>query len=86
MMLTCAGVSVSVEKGRRCSNRGAYTADAISKGNLKELRRMMPLRENPCEIPSSIINWIKDPKMDLDWAQSILRETEERGIEVVTPY
>ena len=73
MMPIC--VSVSIEKVRRCSNRGAYTADAMSKGNLKE-----PLRENPCEVPSSIINWITDPRMDLDWAQLILREMERRAL------
>ena len=38
------GASVSVEKIRRCSDRGAYTADMLSKGNLREVGRMMPLR------------------------------------------
>ena len=86
MMLIYAGVSITIEKVRRCSNRGAYTADAISKGNLKELRRMMPLRENPCEVPDSIINWVKDPKMDLNWSKAILEEMKKKGIEVVFPY
>ena len=80
------GISITVEKVRRCSNRGAYTADMISKGNLKELRRMMPLRENPCEVPQSIISWIKDPRKDMNWAKSILEELEERGLEVIVPY
>ena len=71
---------------RRCSNRGSYTADAISKGNLKELRRMMPLRENPCEVPESIVRWIKDPRKDMNWAKTILKELEERGVEVIPPY
>ena len=86
MMLIYAGVSITIEKVRRCSNRGAYTADAIRKGNLKELRRMMPLRENPCEVPDSIINWVKDPKMDLNWSKAILEEMKKKGIEVVFPY
>ena len=30
----------------------------ISKGNLEELRRMMPLRDNPGEVPESIVAWI----------------------------
>ena len=58
----------------------------ISKGNLKELRRMMPLREDPCVVPGSIVSWIRDPRMDLNWAESILKELKERGVEVITPY
>ena len=77
---------ITVEKVRRCSNRGAYTADIISKGNLKELRRMMPLREVPCMVPESIISWIKDPRKDMNWSQLILKEMQGRGIEVVYPY
>ena len=77
------GVSISVEKIRRCSNRGAYTADMISKGNLKELRRMMPLREAPCEVPESILNWIRDPRKDMNWSRAILKDLEERGLEVI---
>ena len=75
-----------MEKVRRCSNRGAYTADMISKGNLRELRRMMPLREDPCEVPESIVSWIKNPRMDLNWSQAILEELKGRGLEVITPY
>lgn len=58
----------------------------ISKGNLEELRRMMPLRDNPGEVPESIVAWIKDPRMDMNWSQLILKELEEKGVEVVTPY
>ena len=80
------GVCITVEKVRRCSNRGAYAADMISKGNLKELKRMLPLRENPCEIPRSIISWVKDPRKDLNWSKAILNELKEKGVEVITPY
>ena len=80
------GVRVTVEKIRRCSNRGAYTADQISKGNLAELRRMMPLRQNPCEVPRSIISWVRDPTVDMHLATKILADLEETGIEVITPY
>ena len=80
-------MSVTVEKVRRCSNRGAYTADMISKGNLKEVRRMMPLRSSPCEVPTSIISWVKDPRLDMYWAQAILLDMERmKGVEVITPY
>ena len=58
----------------------------ISKGNLKEQIRMMPLREDPCEVPRSIIDWVKDPRMDFGWSKLILKELEEKGVEVVTPY
>ena len=67
-------------------DRGSYTADMISKGNLNEQRRMMPLREDPCEVPRSIIDWVKDPRMDFGWSKLILKELEEKGVEVVTPY
>ena len=79
-------VSVSVEKIRRCSNRGAYTADRISKGDLDELRRMMPLRQDPCKIPDSIVAWVKDPRVDMHWSMEILKDLQAAGVEVVTPY
>ena len=79
------GVRVTVEKIRRCSNRGAYTADQISKGNLAELRRMMPLRQKPCEVPRSIISWVRDPMVDMHLSTKILADLEERGVEVITP-
>lgn len=75
-----------MEKVRRCSNRGAYTADIISKGNMEELRRMMPLREGPCQVPESIISWIRDPRKDMNWSKLILEEMQKDGIEVVKPY
>ena len=82
------GVTVSVEKIRRCSDRGSYTADQISKGNLKEMRRMMPLRDRagPCAVPASIISWIRDPKEDMRLGQAILEELKRGGAEVITPY
>ena len=80
------GVKVSVEKIRRCSTRGAYTADKISKGNMAELRRMMPMRENPCTIPNSIISWVKDPRVDMHWSGKILDDLQKRGVEVIIPY
>ena len=80
------GVQVTVEKVRRCSNRGAYTADQIAKGHFAELRRMMPLRQGPWDIPRSIVDWIKDPKVNMHWSKEILVDLEKMGIEVVTPY
>ena len=80
------GVNLSVEKIRRCSNRGAYTADKISKGDLMELRRMMPLRGKPSVVPQSIISWVMDPRVDMHWSEKILAELNEGGVEVITPY
>ena len=40
----------------------------------------------PSEVPDSIISWVKDPKLDMYWAQAILGVMEKRGVEVVTPY
>ena len=80
------GVSLSVDKVKRVSDRGSYTADMISKGNLQELKRMMPLRYSPKVIPRSIQEWIEDPRKDMYWSQSILKEMEGRGVEVITPY
>ena len=71
---------------RRCSNRGAYTADMISKGNMRELRRMMPLREDPCEVPQSIVSWVTNPRMDLNWSKAILKELRGRGLAMISPY
>ena len=80
------GVQVTVEKIRRCSNRGAYTADQISKGNLAELRRMMPFRQDPWNIPRSIVEWVSDPIVDLHWSRRILADLEKVGVEVISPY
>ena len=79
------GVTVTVEKIRRCSNQGAYTADMISKGNLTELRRMMPDRNAPSSVPPSIIRWLKDPKKNMKWAKEILQDLRTTGWEVIEP-
>ena len=47
---------------------------------------MMPLREDPCEVPRSIIDWVKDKRMDFGWSKLILKELEEKGVEDVTLY
>ena len=77
------GVTVSVEKVRRCSDSGSYTADMISKGNLDELKRMMPNRLSPLVIPPSILSWVKDPRLDMSWSKAILEDMREAGVEVI---
>ena len=77
---------MSVGKIRRCSNQGSYTADMLSKGNLAELKRMMPDRDVPSPVPESIIKWLRDPRKDLDWAVEILQELRIGGWEVIEPF
>ena len=47
---------------------------------------MMPLRETLCTIPPSILEWVRDPKLDMYWSQAILTDMAKEGIEVITPY
>jgi hypothetical protein len=77
------GATVSVEKIRRCSDRGSYTADMLSKGNLAEGRRMLPLREPMREVPYSLVRWLKDPRVDMSWSKEILKDLESMGVEVI---
>ena len=78
------GAVVSVEKVRRCSDRGSYTADQISKGNLSELRRMMPWWGDSMVVPPSILSWLKDPRLDMNWSKSILSDMKKAGVEVIS--
>ena len=80
------GVTVTVAKVRRGSDRGSYTADMISKGNLREVKRMMPLRRAPMEVPPSVEGWLKDPRVDMAWSKLLLSDMAARGVEVITPY
>ena len=75
-----------MEKIRRCSDRGSYTADMISKGNMKEVMAMMPLRQTPCTVPPSILSWVSDPRVDMDWSRVILDDMEKAGVEVIKRY
>ena len=50
---------------------------------MKEVKRMMPMRETPLTVPPSIISWLEDPRMDMDWSKSILGDMEETGVEVI---
>ena len=80
------GVNVTVEKIRRCSDQGSYTADMLSKGNLREAQRMMPDRLMPCTVPKSILAWLSNPHRRLNWAEDILDDLEKEGWEVIKPH
>ena len=77
------GVVMTVEKVTRSSDRGLYTADMISKGNMKEVRRMMPERMTPLVVPDSILSWVKDPRLDMAWSKALLADLEKAGVEVI---
>ena len=58
----------------------------LSKGNLQEVMRMMPLRYSPREVPRSILGWLENPRVDMAWSRELLRDMAARGVEVITPY
>ena len=65
---------LKVGKVRRCSDRSSYTADVIS-----EVQRMMSLRDRMCEILSSILSWVCNPSVDMEWSKAILKDIEACG-------
>ena len=93
------GATISVEKVKRCSDDGSFTADMISKvgslinsnlnhdqGNLREMKRMMPLRESALTVPPSILKWLDNPKLDMQWSRAILMDMALAGVEVIKRY
>ena len=80
------GATVTVEKVLRCSDKGSYTADMISKGNMREVRAMLPLREAPCTVPQSILSWVKEPRLDMNWSRLILADMAKNGLEIIKRY
>ena len=83
-MADAIGTTVTVEKVRCCLDRGSYTADMISKGNMAEVRGMMPLRDRMCEVPGSILSWVCNPTVDMEWSKAILADIEAGGVEVIS--
>ena len=79
-------IGLRVEKIRRCSDGGSVLADAISKGDIDELRRAWPFRRNLVEIPSSLLDWIRNPVDDMELGEKILGDLMARGLEVVIPH
>ena len=79
-------IGLRVEKIRRCSDGGSVLADAISKGDIDVLRRAWPFRRNLVEIPSSLLDWIRNPVDDMELGEKILGDLMARGLEVVIPH
>ena len=66
--------TLTVRKTRRCSDMGSVVADAISKGDFATVRKMMPERKGPMDVPQAILDWIRWPKEDLDLGSKILSQ------------
>ena len=75
----CEGVGVLVKvfhTGRRTS-AGERVADALSKGNMKEVEKEMPWAVDVSGRKSKVLDrWIKDPRVDRDLARRVLGEVQ----------
>ena len=67
--------NVVVTKVPRCSDRNTQIADAISKADWRKLDDLMWWRNiEPCRIPVALLQWINDPREDLNLGRKILEE------------
>ena len=77
----CMGVGVIVKifhTGRRTSP-GERVADALSKGNMREVEDEWPGAVDVSMRKSVVLNrWIQDPRVDRDLARRLLREVQSR--------
>ena len=77
----CTGIGVLVKifhTGRRTST-GERFADALSKGNMKEVEEEMPGAVDVSGRKSRVLErWIQDPRVDRDLASKVLREVQTR--------
>ena len=72
-------VDLFVEKIRRCSNKEAKAADALSKSDFRFFRKLIPnARPGPEKIPVALSKWISDPKPDRFLGLKILTEMSVR--------
>ena len=77
------GCTLVVKKIRRCSDAGSLLADMISKGDLAEFRKLMPNRYLPTMLPTTLVNWVKDPVEDLHLGYRIAEELKEQLEEII---
>ena len=77
----CTGLGVKVKlfhTGRRTS-KGERVADALSKGNMREVEEEMPGAVDVSGRGSKVLErWIHDPRVDRDLARRVLREVAPR--------
>ena len=77
----CTGIGVLVKvfhTGRRTS-AGERVADALSKGNMREVEEEMPGAVDVSWKKSQVLErWIHDPRVGRDLASKLLREVQSR--------
>ena len=77
----CLGVGVKLKlfhTGRR-TTVGERVADALSKGDLKEVESEMPGAVDVSRRKSVVLDrWLNDPRVDRDLASTVLREVSAK--------
>ena len=71
------GIQARIAWIPRCSDKGSRLADLLSKGtgeSMDAFRKGYPHRNPPTQLPTSLVNWVKDPTVDNFLGQRMLRE------------
>ena len=72
---TALNCHVAITKIRRCSNKGSFIADLLSKAAFKGFYDLCPERNTePAWIPRELLLWIEDPKEDMKLGKKIMVE------------
>ena len=67
--------TVEIVKIRRCIDKGTKAADAISKGQIRKFRTLVPEADTaPARIPAELVRWINNPREDRHLGERIVRE------------
>jgi len=73
------GVKVKLFHTGRRTSKGERIADALSKGNMEEVKNEMPDGVDVSEKCSKVLNrWIHDPRVDRDLARRVLGEVQSK--------
>jgi len=73
------GVKVKLFHTGRRTSKGERIADALSKGNMDEVKNEMPDGVDVSEKCSKVLNrWIHDPRVDRDLARRVLGEVQSK--------
>ena len=70
---------LEIRKIKRCSNAGSVAADAISKAEFANFRKIMPLATRyPAELPRVLTDWLQNP-VETRWlGRDIIREMRSK--------
>ena len=62
---------------------GSCLADILSKGDLPLFRKLMP--DRPCftELPKTLVDWIRDPREDLQLGKKIAYELKMQFDDII---